>query len=564
MWKLTRKRGTSRKYSTNGYSIWIGAHYEIRDGKSLCHVFAGGRRISTFEPQGGGPWARILGEGRWYACTSILNQASTWPFAGGRTPFTVLLITFAGMLAVCLAARRASNFADSSPWRLSRRWGVSLWRQIVTVLFIAAFVAASTPIDVHAAIPNPIFYYHLSDHLSSSNLITNRLGYVVQHYEYTAFGTERYRSEPAEDYNSSRYTGQILDEDTGLYYYNSRYYDPELGRFTQPDTVVPDPDDLQTFNRYSYCGNNPVNMVDPSGHENWAAAARQSKLAHSRENVTLTGTLIPGVIPIEPLFINGLDATALAMAMQGLSNQSGSLSVGNRVDVATAPAGQASQGSVGSAQSDQGSSGGGALINAAKMVGSFIPGVSTVISVYDAYQDIKSGHAVSAALNLVGAIAGVFPVGGIVKAGITLLPIAIKSAKVAHLVTNSARLKRGANLVRQAADEVMQKFAQHPDELRKYLSELEYVRAESLPILQARMFGRGFERAVADKLARGGAPFRYAGGGWGPDFIGTGPLAGISVELTTPGSVASHIARWNPAKSVVTYERPPTSLFFGR
>ena len=40
---------------------------------------------------------------------------------------------------------------------------------------------------------------------------------------------------------SYRYTGQRLDADTGLYFYNARYYDPALGRFTQPDTIVPNP-----------------------------------------------------------------------------------------------------------------------------------------------------------------------------------------------------------------------------------------------------------------------------------------------------------------------------------
>ncbi len=46
----------------------------------------------------------------------------------------------------------------------------------------------------------------------------------------------------------------------------TRYYDPTLGRFIQPDTIVPDPGDPQSLNRYSYAGNNPVRYTDPSGH----------------------------------------------------------------------------------------------------------------------------------------------------------------------------------------------------------------------------------------------------------------------------------------------------------
>jgi len=58
----------------------------------------------------------------------------------------------------------------------------------------------------------------------------------------------------------------VLDEDTGLYYYNARYYDPELGRFIQADPIVPSPDNPQTLNRYAYCGNNPLKYIDPSGY----------------------------------------------------------------------------------------------------------------------------------------------------------------------------------------------------------------------------------------------------------------------------------------------------------
>jgi RHS repeat-associated protein len=64
---------------------------------------------------------------------------------------------------------------------------------------------------------------------------------------------------------SNRFTGQILDEDTGLYYYSARYYDPLLARFIQPDTVLPD-QSSQALNRYTYCNNNPLIFTDPSGN----------------------------------------------------------------------------------------------------------------------------------------------------------------------------------------------------------------------------------------------------------------------------------------------------------
>src|SRR5690606_32187039 len=54
-----------------GYTVWIGGIYEIKDGKTLCHVSAGGGRVATFEPLGGGPFAGIFGEERWVAADSF-------------------------------------------------------------------------------------------------------------------------------------------------------------------------------------------------------------------------------------------------------------------------------------------------------------------------------------------------------------------------------------------------------------------------------------------------------------------------------------------------------------
>ncbi len=97
-------------------------------------------------------------------------------------------------------------------------------------------------------------------------MLTDINGVQVHHYEYYAFGKDHSPAQPCSFNVSHRYTGQIFDEDTGLYYYNARYYDAELGRFIQPDTIVPDPFAPQTLNRYSYCNNNPLNYIDPSGH----------------------------------------------------------------------------------------------------------------------------------------------------------------------------------------------------------------------------------------------------------------------------------------------------------
>ena len=65
--------------------------------------------------------------------------------------------------------------------------------------------------------------------------------------------------------NPFRYRGYYYDAETGLYYLNSRYYDPEVGRFINADGYVSTGQDILGNNMFAYCGNNPVNRADPSG-----------------------------------------------------------------------------------------------------------------------------------------------------------------------------------------------------------------------------------------------------------------------------------------------------------
>lgn len=51
-----------------------------------------------------------------------------------------------------------------------------------------------------------------------------------------------------------------------MYFYNARYYDPYLNRFLSPDSIIPDPQNPQDLNRYSYTRNNPLRYTDPTGH----------------------------------------------------------------------------------------------------------------------------------------------------------------------------------------------------------------------------------------------------------------------------------------------------------
>ncbi len=134
------------------------------------------------------------------------------------------------------------------------------------------------------------FYYFYTDRQGSVHALRKADGTWVNgnYARYDAYGG--YRTLPATTVNpgiSDRgYTGHRMNNtgnDLGLIYMNARYYLPEVGRFIRPDTIVPEPANPQSFNRYTYTLNNPVNFTDPSGHDPLDAAWEEAFIAaHGR------------------------------------------------------------------------------------------------------------------------------------------------------------------------------------------------------------------------------------------------------------------------------------------
>lgn len=138
--------------------------------------------------------------------------------------------------------------------------------------------------------------YATTDHLGSPRVITNSSGSVVSRHDYMPSGEELGASvggrttgmgfSNSGDNNRKKFTGYERDTETGLDFAQARFYGSTQGRFTSPDpfsasAIVADP---QTFNRYAYCRNNPVNSVDPSGMS--AYAAMMSEGAQERRQAT--------------------------------------------------------------------------------------------------------------------------------------------------------------------------------------------------------------------------------------------------------------------------------------
>ena len=113
--------------------------------------------------------------------------------------------------------------------------------------------------------PDCAVRFLLSDHLGSTSVTANESGAGVAELRYEAWGENRYTNGTTP--TTYRYTGQREESALGLYFYNARWYDPALGRWAQPDTIVPEPGDPQSLNRYSHVLNNPLKYTDPTGHD---------------------------------------------------------------------------------------------------------------------------------------------------------------------------------------------------------------------------------------------------------------------------------------------------------
>ena len=118
-----------------------------------------------------------------------------------------------------------------------------------------------TPEEEYA---NRYYFYHYDIRGSVTNIVGDD-GNLVKGYEYDEYGNTTDGGEES-FINEVTFTGSVRDLGSGLQYMNARYYDPATGRFVSQDTYTGTPYAPWTQHLYSYCGNNPVNMVDPTGH----------------------------------------------------------------------------------------------------------------------------------------------------------------------------------------------------------------------------------------------------------------------------------------------------------
>ena len=121
-------------------------------------------------------------------------------------------------------------------------------------------------------------YYYVYNGQGDVVRVLDQYGETEVIYTYDAWGKQlsqkdtagssipSYAASDIANINPIRYRGYYYDLESGFYYLQSRYYDPTTGRFINADGYVSTGQGMTGTNMFAYCGNNPVNCVDPSGN----------------------------------------------------------------------------------------------------------------------------------------------------------------------------------------------------------------------------------------------------------------------------------------------------------
>ncbi len=113
------------------------------------------------------------------------------------------------------------------------------------------------------------YYYYTFNVQGDVVGIIDSTGTQVVSYEYGIWGDNTVITGTLADTignkNPLRYRSYYFDAETGFYYLQSRYYDPEVYRFINADGYISTGQDINCYNMFAYCGNDPVNKCDPNG-----------------------------------------------------------------------------------------------------------------------------------------------------------------------------------------------------------------------------------------------------------------------------------------------------------
>ena len=172
--------------------------------------------------------------------------------------------------------------------------------------------------DSSESSPEPTTHYYGYDGHGSVRLLTGEAGgTITDTYTYDAYGVliaQTPVDADARTPNSYLHAGEQWDSDLGLYYNRARYQDPNLGRFWTKDTFEGNRSDPLSLHKYLHAQGNPVNGVDPSGHEFSLAGLYYGMGARLFLAGSALTTAYPGAVRVAQSTVTALTVGSLAVS----------------------------------------------------------------------------------------------------------------------------------------------------------------------------------------------------------------------------------------------------------
>ena len=235
----SKKVGSTTTNYTYGNSAWRDL-LTAYDGKSI--TYSGGNPTKYYN---GSTFTWTQGRKLATAKVGNTNISYTYDMAGVRSSKTVGSTTYKYTTLSGLVTRQTGGNA--------------------TIDFV--YDESNQPLAMKY---NGKVYYYVLNAQGDVVRIVDGSRNVVASYSYDPWGKLLSSSGTLANVNPLRYRGYYYDSETGFYYLQSRYYDPEIGRFINADSYAStDATGLLSTNMFAYCENNPVMRVDPTGELFW-------------------------------------------------------------------------------------------------------------------------------------------------------------------------------------------------------------------------------------------------------------------------------------------------------
>ena len=250
-------------------------------GRQYSYTYDSMGNIATYAAPGKGTVTYTYGDTNWKdLLTAFDGQSITYDSIGNPTSYyngTRWNLSWANgrSLATATAGSNSLSFTyDASGLRTSKVVNGTTYRYYYAGGKLMRMTWGTNTIDFfydangtpYAMKYNGTVYYYVTNLQGDVMRIVNASGTVMASYDYDPYGKVISATGTLANVNPLRYRGYVYDQETSLYYLQSRYYDPAVGRFINADSYASTGQGIIGYNMFAYCGNSPVNFSDETGH----------------------------------------------------------------------------------------------------------------------------------------------------------------------------------------------------------------------------------------------------------------------------------------------------------